>query len=112
MGETFSGIELDKAVETLDLIRPLVPEGMSLADLAPRWILDHEAVSAVIAGVSRPDPALRNAAVSDLPPLGAEVKSTQAPNVNSVTAWGGAHLMDLEGSVSSAVKSTDALNRY
>ena len=27
VGETFSGIELDKAVDALDLIRPLVPEG-------------------------------------------------------------------------------------
>lgn len=73
VGETFSGIELDKGVEALELIRPLVPEGMSLADFALRWILDHDAVSSVIAGVSRPDQAVRNAAVSDLPPLGAEV---------------------------------------
>ena len=59
--------------EALELIRPLVPEGMSLADFALRWILDHDAVSSVIAGVSRPDQAVRNAAVSDLPPLGAEL---------------------------------------
>ena len=73
VGETFSGIEMDKAIGALDLIRPLVPEGMSLADFALRWILDHDAVSSVIAGVSRPDQALRNAAVSDLPPLGADI---------------------------------------
>lgn len=73
VGETFSGIALDKGVDALDHIRPLVPEGMSLADFALRWILDHDAVSSVIAGVSRPDQAVRNAAVSDLPPLGAEV---------------------------------------
>ena len=64
VGETFSGIEMDKGVDALDLIRPLVPEGMSLADFALRWILDHDAVSSVIAGVSRPDQAVRNAAVS------------------------------------------------
>ena len=69
VGETFSGIELDEAIEALELIRPLVPEGMSLADFALRWILDHDAVSAVIAGVSRPDQAVRNAAAADLPPL-------------------------------------------
>jgi aryl-alcohol dehydrogenase-like predicted oxidoreductase len=73
VGETFSGIELDAAVDALDLVRPLVPEGMSLADFALRWILDHDAVSAVIAGVSRPEQALRNAAVSELAPLSAEV---------------------------------------
>ncbi|GGD19566.1 aldo/keto reductase [Sinisalibacter lacisalsi] len=69
VGETFSGIELDKAIDALDWIRPHVPEGMSLADFALRWILDHEAVSSVIAGVSRPDQAARNARVSELPPL-------------------------------------------
>ncbi len=73
VGETFSGIGLDAAVDALDLMRPLVPEGMSLAGFALRWILDHDAVSAVIAGVSRPEQAVRNAAVSDLAPLGADV---------------------------------------
>lgn len=70
VGETFSGIEMNAAIDALELIRPLVPEGMSLADFALRWILDHDAVSSVIAGVSRPDQAVRNAAVSDMPPLG------------------------------------------
>ena len=73
VGETFSGIEMDRAIEALDLLRPLVPEGMSLADFALRWILDHDAVSTVIAGVSRPEQAKRNAAVSALAPLGADV---------------------------------------
>ena len=73
VGETFSGIEMDAAVDALDLVRPLVPEGMSLANFALRWILDHDAVSTVIAGVSRPDQALRNAAASELAPLGADV---------------------------------------
>ncbi len=69
VGETFSGIEMDKAIDALDLIRPYVPEGMSMADFALRWILDHDAVSSVIAGVSRAEQAERNARVSDLPPL-------------------------------------------
>lgn len=73
VGETFSGIEMDRAIEALDHVRPLVPDGMSLADFALRWILDHDAVSSVIAGVSRPEQAVRNAAVSSLPPLGGEV---------------------------------------
>lgn len=69
VGETFSGIEMNQAIDALDLIKPLVPEGMTLADFALRWILDHDAVSSVIAGVSRPEQAMRNARVSDLPPL-------------------------------------------
>lgn len=73
VGETFSGIRMNDAIEALDLIRPHVPAGLSLADFALRWILDHEAVSSVIAGVSRPEQALRNAAVSELPQLGESV---------------------------------------
>ncbi len=73
VGETFSGIELERAIDALDLIRPHVPEGMSLADFALRWILDHPAVSSVIAGVSRPDQVARNAAVSQMAPLSDEI---------------------------------------
>lgn len=76
VGETFSGIEMNQAIEALELIKPHVPEGMTLADFALRWILDHDAVSSVIAGVSRPEQALRNARVSDLPPLGAALHET------------------------------------
>ncbi len=69
VGETFSGIELAKGVEALEHLRPLVPEGMSLADFSLRWILDHPAVSSLIAGCSRPEQVERNARVSDLPHL-------------------------------------------
>ncbi|KAJ57560.1 aldo/keto reductase [Actibacterium mucosum KCTC 23349] len=69
VGETFSGIALPQAVASLDHIRPHVPEGVSMADFALRWILDHDAVSSIIAGCSRPDQVTRNAAVSDIAPL-------------------------------------------
>lgn len=72
MGETLSGMELAKGVAALDLLRPLVPEGMSLADFSLRWILDHPAVSTIIAGCSNPEQVARNAAVSDMAPLSAE----------------------------------------
>ena len=67
--ETFSGIEQHKAVALLDEIRPFVPEGWSLADFALRWILDHEAVSSVIAGCSHPDQIERNVRAASLAPL-------------------------------------------
>lgn len=69
VGETFSGIEQHKAVALLDEIRPFVPEGWSLADFALRWILDHEAVSSVIAGCSHPDQIERNVRAASLAPL-------------------------------------------
>ena len=69
IGETFSGIEQDIAVSLLSEITPFVPEGWSLADFALRWILDHDAVSSVIAGCSHPDQIARNSHASTLPPL-------------------------------------------
>ena len=68
-GETFSGIAFDRAVDLAAEISAWVPAGMSMAQMAMRWILDHAAVSTVITGVSRPEQAIENAKVSDLPPL-------------------------------------------
>ena len=47
VGETFSGIELATGVALVEELKPLVPEGWSLADFSLRWILDHPAVSTV-----------------------------------------------------------------
>lgn len=69
VGETFAGLGLAKGVELADKLTPLVPAGMTMAQMALRWVLDHDAVSVVIPGASRPDQARSNAAVSDLPPL-------------------------------------------
>ena len=73
VGETFSGIAFATGVELSDGLRPFVPEGWSLADFSLRWILDHKAVSSVIAGCSRPAQVEANAKVSSLPPLGDDV---------------------------------------
>jgi len=69
VGETFSGIEMSKAIAALDHIRAFVPGGWSMADFALRWILDHPAVSTVIAGASRAEQVVANARASQLPPL-------------------------------------------
>ncbi|MFP5394423.1 MAG: aldo/keto reductase, partial [Gammaproteobacteria bacterium] len=50
VGETFAGLELDKGIELSEQIARLVPEGMTMAQMALRWILDHPAVSVVIPG--------------------------------------------------------------
>lgn len=78
VGETFSGIPFETAVGFADRLRPLVPEGMTMAQMAMRWCLDHPAVSSVITGASRPSQALENAAVSDLPALSAELHAELA----------------------------------
>jgi aryl-alcohol dehydrogenase-like predicted oxidoreductase len=40
-----------------------------MAQVALRWILDHDAVSVIIPGASSAKQATSNAAISDLPPL-------------------------------------------
>ena len=69
VGETFAGLPYEKAVDLADALKPFVPTGQSLAQMTQRWILDHDAVSVVITGASRPDQVATNAGVSDHPPL-------------------------------------------
>src|SRR5262249_10849573 len=69
VGETFAGLGLDRGVELVDALRPLVPDGMTMGQLALRWILGFDAVSTVIPGAKTPEQARANAAASDLPPL-------------------------------------------
>jgi aryl-alcohol dehydrogenase-like predicted oxidoreductase len=47
-----------------------------MAQMAQRWILDHDAVSVVIPGASRTDQAKANAEVSKLPPLDSKLHET------------------------------------
>jgi aryl-alcohol dehydrogenase-like predicted oxidoreductase len=69
VGETFSGIPFETALNLVEELKPLVPDGMTMAQMAMRWILDYPAVTTVIAGASRPEQVLENASVSDLRPL-------------------------------------------
>ena len=73
VGETFAGLTLAKGTELTDRLKPLVPTGMTMAQMAMRWILDHDAVSVIIPGASSVAQARENAAVSALPPLSAEL---------------------------------------
>jgi len=73
VGETFAGLPFEKGVELTEELALLKPEGMTLAQMALRWILDHDAVSVVIPGASRPSQVLDNAAISELPPFSPEL---------------------------------------
>ena len=68
-GETFAGVPYDVALEAVERLRPLVPQGATMAQMALRWILMEEAVSVVIPGARRPDQAAANAAADRLAPL-------------------------------------------
>lgn len=72
VGETFAGLPFEKGVELADALKTFVPDNMTMAQWAMRWILDYDAVSVVIPGASRPEQAAQNAAVSELEPLGEE----------------------------------------
>jgi len=72
-GETFSGVPFELAVELVDELKSWCPGGMSMAQMAMRWILDHPAVSTIIAGATRPGQVLENAATSGLEPLPGEL---------------------------------------
>ncbi|MBN2704051.1 MAG: aldo/keto reductase [Pontiellaceae bacterium] len=79
VGETFAGLPFQKGVELADAIRnELLPESMTMVELALRWILDHEAVSTIIPGASSPRQVASNAAVAALPPLSDELHAKLA----------------------------------
>jgi aryl-alcohol dehydrogenase-like predicted oxidoreductase len=69
VGETFSGLDYETGLALVEELRPLVPEGASMAQLALRWILMSEAVTAAIPGARTADQALANAEAADLAPL-------------------------------------------
>jgi aryl-alcohol dehydrogenase-like predicted oxidoreductase len=72
VGETFSGVDLDLGLEAVEDLRPLVPEGATMAQLALRWTLMFDAVTTVIPGAKNPDQAESNTRASDLPPISDE----------------------------------------
>lgn len=73
VGETFAGLPFEKGVELVDKIKPMIPEGMTMAQMALRWILDHDTVSVIIPGASSPQQAHKNAGVSHLDPLSSDL---------------------------------------
>lgn len=68
-GETFSGLDYEIGLEAVDALRPLVPEGATMAQMALRWILMFPAVTCAIPGAKRPAQVEENVTAADLPPL-------------------------------------------
>ncbi|HEY4329879.1 MAG TPA: aldo/keto reductase, partial [Phycisphaerae bacterium] len=78
VGETFAGIPFGTAVELTQELKGLLGiqgdasatgEGVGMADMAIRWILDHPAVTTVIPGASKAAQAAGNVRASELPEL-------------------------------------------
>jgi len=69
VGETFSGVDFETGLAAVDEIRALVPEGVTMAQFALRWILMEDAVSCAIPGAKNRQQAVDNARAAALPPL-------------------------------------------
>jgi len=68
-GETFAGVDYETGLRAVEELRPLVPAGATMAQLALRWILMFDAVTCAIPGARRPQQAEDNIAAAGLPPL-------------------------------------------
>ena len=65
----FTPENLRETLDHVDRLKPLVPAGSTLPDLALRFILHHPAVSTTIPGMRKLSHVDRNTAASDAPPL-------------------------------------------
>jgi aryl-alcohol dehydrogenase-like predicted oxidoreductase len=68
-GETFSGVDYNLGLRTVEQLRPLVPAGWSMAEFALRWILMFDAVTCAIPGAKRAAQVEDNCKAADLPPI-------------------------------------------
>jgi aryl-alcohol dehydrogenase-like predicted oxidoreductase len=67
----FAPGRIEPVLDRVERLKPLVPDGMDLPEMALRFILEQKAVSTVIPGMRRPRHVERNLGVSDgqaLPP--------------------------------------------
>ena len=72
-GETFSGLDYETGLRAVETLRPLLPTGMTMAQMALRWILHFPEVTCAIPGAKKPDQVEENVRAADLPPLPEEV---------------------------------------
>ena len=91
-GETFSGVPYDVALQAVEALRPLVPQGATMAAFALRWILMADAISVVIPGAKSPAQAEANVLADALPPLTPETMAAAREVYTRLIAPHVAHL--------------------
>lgn len=74
-GETFSGVDYETGLRAVEELRGLLPAGMTLTQLALRWILMFSEVTCAIPGGRRVEQAVENARAADLLSLSDAVMS-------------------------------------
>ncbi|HKW16439.1 MAG TPA: aldo/keto reductase [Terriglobales bacterium] len=65
----FNPKNLKKTMDRVDKLKKNLPAGMSLPEMALRFVLSHPAVSTVIVGMRKPEHVRENCALSDKGPL-------------------------------------------
>lgn len=68
-GETFSGFDYEKGLAVVEKLRALLPSGMTLTELALRYIASFPAVTCSIPGARRPDQVEQNIRAGERGPL-------------------------------------------
>ncbi|HJX67330.1 MAG TPA: aldo/keto reductase [Candidatus Limnocylindrales bacterium] len=66
VGETFSGVDYETGLAFVEELRSLVPDGATMAQMALRWILMFDGVTAAIPGAKTTEQARANAAAASL----------------------------------------------
>ncbi len=77
-GETFSGVDYEQGLAAVEELRRLLPEGVSMARLALRWILMSDAVTTAIPGGRTPAQVDENVSAADLAALPAPLMNALA----------------------------------
>lgn len=73
VGETFAGLPFEKGLSFVETIKKdILPSQLSMVQLALRWLLDHDTVSAIIPGASSINQVISNAEVSNIDALSSE----------------------------------------
>ncbi|WP_136687234.1 aldo/keto reductase [Halorhabdus amylolytica] len=72
-GETFAGLPFERGIDAVETLEPHVPEEMTMAQMALRWILDHDAVSTVIPGSTSPAHIRDNVDAAEMNSLSHEI---------------------------------------
>jgi len=70
--ETFSAVDYETGLQAVEQLRPLVPQGATMAEFALRWILMFPEVTSAIAGAKNPQQVQDNVHAITLPPLDQE----------------------------------------
>ena len=69
VGDTFSGVNLEKGLEAVSELQEILPKNFSLSDLALKWVLEHDEVTTVIPGATNKNQVSLNSNVSNLPSI-------------------------------------------